>query len=74
MNIEINQKEMTALTAAKAVFASVIEDVYTRFSEYAPLFVENWNELSEIEIKEIFNKREKVYDSLNKAVGKDKLL
>ena len=73
MVIEVNQKEMTALTASKSVFASVFEDVYNNWNDYARLFIKNWDELSEVEIKEICAKREKVYDAINKAIGKDKL-
>ena len=73
MTIEVNDKQVTTHTAAKMVFASVIEDVFKNFGEYAKLFIKNFDELNEQEIVELFGKREKVYDSLNKVLTKEKM-
>lgn len=73
MVIEVNNKQVTTLNAAKMVFASVIEDVYMNFNEYARIFIKNFSDLNEEEIRELFEKREKVYDSINKILNKEKM-
>lgn len=73
MIIEINNKQVTTHNAAKMVFASVIEDVYQNFNEYARMFIKNFEDLNEQEIRELFAKREKVYDSMNKVLNKEKM-
>ena len=73
MVIEVNNKQVTTYNAAKMVFASVIEDVYMNFNEYARMFIKNFNDLNEEEIRELFEKREKVYDSINKILNKEKM-
>lgn len=73
MVIEVNNKQVTTLNAAKMVFASVIEDVYMNFNEYARMFIKNFSDLNEEEIRELFEKREKIYDSINKILNKEKM-
>lgn len=73
MVIEVNNKQVTTLNAAKMVFASVIEDVYMNFNEYARIFIKNFSDLNEEEIRELFEKREKIYDSINKILNKEKM-
>ena len=73
MIIEVNNKQVTTHNAAKMVFASVIEDVYMNFNEYARIFIKNFSDLNEEEIRELFEKREKVYDSINKILNKEKM-
>ena len=67
MVIEVNNKQVTTHNAAKMVFASVIEDVYMNFNEYARMFIKNFSDLNEDE------KREKIYDSINKILNKEKM-
>ena len=73
MVIEVNNKQVTTHNAAIMVFASVIEDVYMNFNEYARMFIKNFSDLNEEEIRELFEKREKVYDSINKILNKEKM-
>lgn len=73
MIIEVNNKQVTTHNAAKMVFASDIEDVYMNFNDYARMFIKNFSDLNEEEIRELFEKREKVYDSINKILNKEKM-
>lgn len=74
MNIQMNEKEVTPLNLVKTVYASVLEDVYTNFQDYAREFVFNYNDFNEEELKAILLKKEDYNKKLNTFLEKSKLV
>lgn len=70
----MNQKEVTPLNLVKTVYASVLEDVCNNFEDYAKVFVQNYNEYNEEELKVIFAKKEDLNKKINTFLGKNKLV
>jgi len=73
MNIQMNEKEVTPLNLVKTVYASVLEDVYNNFQDYAKVFVSNYNDFNEEELKAILLKKEDYNKKLNGFLEKSKL-
>lgn len=74
MNIQMNSKEVTPLNLVKTVYASVLEDVYDKFTEYAKIFVKNYDDYNEEELKAILVKKEDFNKKLNAFLEKNKLV
>lgn len=74
MNIRMNQKEVTPLNLVKTVYASVLEDVYKNFSEYAKVFVKNYENYNDEELKAIFLKNEDLNHKISVFLEKNKLV
>lgn len=74
MIIQMNQKEVTPLNLVKTVYASVLEDVYNNFQDYAKVFVNNYNDYNEEEIKAILIKKEDLNRKMNAFLEKNKLV
>lgn len=74
MNIQINEEQLTPLNASKKIFLSVIEDVNYNFDRYARLFIKNFDELNDEEIRQMYDKRLKIYETINKALAKEKIV
>lgn len=74
MNIQMNQKEITPLNMVKTVYASVIEDIFEHFDEYARIYVKNYDDYNEEERKVISNKNIDLNKKLNVFLGKSKLV
>jgi hypothetical protein len=74
MNIRMNQKEVTPLNLVKTVYASVLEDVYKNFSEYAKVFVKNYDNYNDEELKAIFLKNEDLNHKISVFLEKNKLV
>lgn len=74
MNIRMNQKEVTPLNLVKTVYASVLEDVYKNFSEYAKVFVKNYDNYNDEELKAIFLKNEDFNHKISVFLEKNKLV
>lgn len=74
MNIQMNQKEITPLNMVKTVYASVIEDVFEHFDDYAKVYVKNYDDYNEEERKVISNKNIDLNKKLNVFLGKSKLV
>ena len=70
----MNEKEVTPLNLVKTVYASVLEDVYTNFQDYAREFVFNYNDFNEEELKAILLKKEDYNKKLNTFLEKSKLV
>lgn len=70
----MNQKMITPLNLVKTVYASVLEDIYNNFPDYAKVFVENYDEYNEEEIKAILSKKEDLNKKINTFLGKNKLV
>ena len=74
MNIRMNQKEVTPLNLVKTVYASVLEEVYKNFSEYAKVFVKNYDNYNDEELKAIFLKNEDLNHKISVFLEKNKLV
>ena len=74
MNIQINEEQLTPLNASKKIFLSVIEDVNYNFDRYARLFIKNFDDLNDEEIRQMYDKRLKIYETINKALAKEKIV
>lgn len=74
MTIQMNQKETTPLNLVKTVYVSVLEDLYENFSDYAEVFVKDYSNYNEEELKVILNKKEDLNKKLNTFLGKNKLV
>jgi len=74
MNITMNKKTVSPLTLVKTVYASVLEDVYEHFEEYAKVYVTDYNEFNEEELKVIKSKNEDLNKKINTFLGKNKLV
>lgn len=74
MNIVMNQKETTPLNLVKTVYASVLEDLYENFQDYAKVFVKDYDAYNEEELKVILRKKEDLNKKLNTFLGKNKLV
>lgn len=74
MNITMNKKTVSPLTLVKTVYASVLEDVYEHFEEYAKIYVTDYNEFNEEELKVIKSKNEDLNKKINTFLGKNKLV
>lgn len=74
MNIRMNQKEVTPLNLVKTVYASVLEDIYKNFSEYAKVFVKNYDNYNDEELKAIFLKNEDLNHKISVFLEKNKLV
>lgn len=70
----MNQKETTPLGLVKTVYASVLEDIYENFDDYAKIFVKDYSSFNEEEMKVILNKKEDLNKKLNTFLGKNKLV
>lgn len=70
----MNQKEITPLNMVKTVYASVIEDVFEHFDDYAKVYVKNYDDYNEEERKVISNKNIDLNKKLNVFLGKSKLV
>lgn len=74
MNIQMNEKEITPLNLVKTIYASVLEDVYNNFQDYAKVFISNYNDYNEEELKAIMLKKEDYNKKLNTFMEKSKLV
>lgn len=74
MNIQMNQKTVTPLNAVKTVYASVIEDVYEHFEDYARVFIKNFDEYNDEEKKAIIHKNMDLNKKINTFLGKSTLV
>lgn len=74
MNIAMNNKEVTPLNLVKTVYASVIEDVSENFEDYANVFVTNYKDYNDEELKVINAKNQDFSKKLNTFLGKNKLV
>ena len=71
MNIQMNEKEVTPLNLVKTIYASVIEDVYNNFQDYAKVFINNYDDYNEEELKAILMKKEDFNKKLNTFMEKN---
>lgn len=74
MNIQMNQKKVTPLNAVKTVYASVIEDVFEHFDDYAKVFIKNYDDYNEEEKKAICLKNMDLNKKINTFLGKNNLV
>ena len=74
MNIVMNKKSVSPLTLVKSVYASVLEDVYEHFDDYAKVFVTDYADYNEEEMKVIKFKNEDLNKKINTFLGKNKLV
>lgn len=74
MNITMNQSTVSPLTLVKTVYASVIEDLYENFEDYAKVYVKNYDDYNEEELKVIKAKTEDLNKKINTFLGKNKLV
>ena len=74
MNITMNKKTVSPLTLVKTVYASVLEDVYEHFEDYATVYVTDYNDFNEEELKVIMSKNEDLNKKMNAFLGKNKLV
>lgn len=74
MNITMNQKIVSPLTLVKTVYASVLEDVFEHFDDYAKVYVHDFDGYNEEEIKVIKLKNEALNKKINTFLGKNKLV
>lgn len=70
----MNEKEITPLNLVKTIYASVLEDVYNNFQDYAKVFISNYNDYNEEELKAIMLKKEDYNKKLNMFMEKSKLV
>lgn len=70
----MNEKEITPLNLVKTIYASVLEDVYNNFQDYAKVFISNYNDYNEEELKAIMLKKEDYNKKLNTFMEKSKLV
>lgn len=69
----MNEKEITPLQLVKTVYASVLEDLYEHFDDYAKVFVKDYNYNDE-ETKVIISKKDDLNKKLNTFLGKNNLV
>ena len=74
MNITMNQKIVSPLTLVKTVYASVLEDVFEHFDDYAKVYVHDFDGYNEEEMKVIKLKNEELNKKINTFLGKNKLV
>ena len=74
MNITMNKKTVSPLTLVKTIYASVLEDVYEHFEDYAKVYVTDYNDFNEEELKGIKSKNEDLNKKINTFLGKNKLV
>ena len=74
MNIVMNNKEVTPLNLVKTVYASVIEDISENFEDYANVFVTNYEDYNDEELKVINAKNQDFSKKLNTFLSKNKLV
>ena len=74
MNITMNQKTVSPLTLVKTVYASVLEDVYEHFEDYAKVYVTDYDDFNEEELKVIAAKNEDFNKKINTFLCKNKLV
>lgn len=74
MNITMNKKTVSPLTLVKTIYASVLEDVYEHFEDYAKVYVTDYNDFNEEELKVIKFKNEDLNKKINTFLGKNKLV
>lgn len=70
----MNQKTVSPLTLVKTVWASVFEDVFEHFDDYAKVYVHDFDGYNEEEMKVIKLKNEDLYKKFNTFLGKNKLV
>jgi ribosome-binding factor A len=56
------------------VYASVLEDIYEHFDDYAKVYVTNYEDYNEEEMKVIKAKNEDLNKKINTFLGKNKLV
>lgn len=74
MNITMNQKIVSPLILVKTVYASVLEDVFEHFDDYAKVYVHDFDGYNEEEMKVIKLKNEELNKKINTFLGKNKLV
>lgn len=74
MNIQMNQKQISPLNAVKSVYASVIEDITEHFDDYAKVFIRNFDEYNEEELKVIGLKNADLSKKINAFLRKNELV
>lgn len=70
----MNQKTVSPLNAVKSVYASVIEDVFEHFDEYAKIYIKNYDEYNDEERKVISSKNNDLSKKINAFLRKNELV
>ena len=70
----MNDKIVTSNELVRTVICSVLEDLENNFTEYAELYVNNYEDYSESEKLKIEQWKTKIFNKLNAVLKKDGLI
>lgn len=74
MALQMNEKIVTSNELVRTVICSVLEDLENNFTDYAELFVKNYDEYSDSEKLKIDQWKTKIFSKLNTVLKKEGLI
>lgn len=74
MPLQMNDKIVTSNELVRTVICSVLEDLENNFSDYAEIYVKDYDDFSESEKLKIEQWKTKIFNKLNNVLKKDGLI
>lgn len=74
MPLQMNDKIVTSNELVRTVICSVLEDLENNFSDYAEIYVKDYDDYSESEKLKIEQWKTKIFNKLNNVLKKDGLI
>lgn len=73
MALVLNNKNITTNEFVKLIVCSVLEDLEINFDDYAKIYVNDYDSLTEVEKTKIAEWKVKIFNRLNNTLNKDDL-